>query len=191
MLLEEIKPLLLDMKKNNATKDKFAFTYNQVRFEVIILIDCQPYELLFGVVGHNFSFILNLRKGFNLQNIPDPVFYRLCEILNLKAGKDTFTSFAFLKYMATCIPEKFSNIVVQPHEIMAHKKKDVPEEEKIYFCGWKTYKEDSTHSAKNFEKTRKILGESVYIFCEKHNISSCWTSELGKRKDYTVPVVDK
>lgn len=189
MKLEEIKPLLSDMRKNNVTKDKFTFTYNQVNFEVIVLIDCQPFELLFGVVGHNFSFILNLYPGFQLQNLPDHVFFKLCEILNLKPGKDTFTSFAFLKYMASKIPNQYSRVNIQPHEIIPYKAKDITDAEKIYFCGWKMYREDSPYSAKNFEKTRKILGESTFIFCKEHNISSCWTNEVEKRKDYTPPEI--
>ncbi|EHA6937682.1 hypothetical protein JMC39_002220, partial [Listeria monocytogenes] len=133
MKLEEIKQLLSDMRKNNVTKDKFTFSFNQVKFEVIVLIDCQPFELLFGVVGHNFSFILNLYPGFQLQNLPDYVFFKLCEILNLKPGKETFTSLAFLKYMATRIPTKYSRTNIQPHEIIPFKVKYIPETDKKYF----------------------------------------------------------
>lgn len=89
--------------------------------------------------------------------------------------------------MATRIPTKYSRTNIEPHEIIPFKVKDIPEADKKYFCGWKMYKEDSPYNAKNFEKTRKILGESVYLFCKEHNISSCWTNEMKKRKDYNPP----
>lgn len=123
------------MRKNNGTKDKFTITYNQVSFEAIIFTDCKPFELLFGVVGHNFSFNLNPSSGFQLQNLSDHVFFKLCKILNLKPGKDTFTHFVFLKYMASKIPNQYSGVNIHPHEIIPYKCKDISDAEKLYFCG--------------------------------------------------------
>jgi hypothetical protein len=185
--LLEIKPLLSDMGKNKATMDKFRFTYNKVEFEVIIFIDRTPFELLFGILDRNFSFILELRNGYQLSSLSNQDFYSLCRILNLKPGKETFTSFKFLKYFASCLPTHYSKKSVQPHEIAWHKAKHVPESEKIYFCGWRTYSQDSPHSAKNFEKTKEFLGESVYEFCKNNNISSRWTDEPSKRRNYYSP----
>ncbi|GIO23003.1 DUF6037 family protein [Oceanobacillus sp. J11TS1] len=185
--LPEIKPLLSDMGENNAKMDKFKFTYNNVEFEVIIFIDRKPYELLFGIIDRNFSFILYLEKGYKLSNLSKQDFYKLCEILNLKPGKETFTSFKFLKHVAKQLPTQYSKSNIEPHEIAWYKAKYVPEPDKIYFCGWRTYSPDSPHSAKNFEKTREFLGEKTYQFCKKNNISSRWTAEPKKRIDYYPP----
>lgn len=187
MKLPEIGPLLSDMGKNNAKMDKFKFTYNKVEFEVIIFIDRNPFELLFGILDENFSFILELKKGYQLSSLSDQDFYKLCDILDLKPGRETFTSFKFLKYFAGCLPIQYSQNNIQPHEIAWYKAKYVPEPEKIYFCGWRTYKPDSPQSAKNFEKTREFLGEKVYQFCKKNNISSRWTDESKKRINYYPP----
>ncbi len=187
MKLLEIKPLLSDMGKNKVTIDKFEFSYNKVDFEVIILTDHTPFQLLFGILDKNFSFILELRSGYQLSNLSNKDFYALCSILNLKPGKETFTSSKFLKFFASCVPPHCSGKKVQPHEIAWHKAKYVPESEKVYFCGWRTYGQDSPHSAKNFEKTKEFLGESVYQFCKENNISSRWTDEPNKRKNYYSP----
>lgn len=172
------------MRKNEVTKEKFRFTYSGVTFEVIFFIDSTPFELLFGVVDKNYSFVLKLRAGFQLESLPDEVFYKLCTILNLKPSKEGLTSYKFLQYFAQKIPSKYSKSNVQPHEIAQYKKIDVPESDKIYFCGWQTY---NTRKAQNFEKTKQYLGESTYEFCKKHNVSSCWTNVPEKRKEYFSP----
>ena len=186
MKLYEIKPLLQDMGRNNAKIDKFRFTYNKVEFEVIVLIERSPFELLFGVIGYNYSFSLTLRAGYELQELPDEVFYKLCDILNLKPGRESLTSYKFLKYVAKRIPTRYSKTKIQPHEIAKYKQRNIDDAHKIYFCGWKFY-EGSERNAKNFEKTKKWLGDEAYEFCKRNNISSCWTHIDLKRKDYYSP----
>lgn len=93
--LSEIKNLLKSMKENDIQQEQIKFSYNSVKFDVIFLIDRTPYELLFGIVDYNYSFILKMYKGYQLENIPEKVFRDLCRILNLKAGKEGLTSFKF------------------------------------------------------------------------------------------------
>ena len=174
------------MGRNNAKIDKFRFTYNKVEFEVIVLIERSPFELLFGVIGYNYSFSLTLRAGYELQELPDEVFYKLCDILNLKPGRESLTSYKFLKYVAKRIPTRYSKTKIQPHEIAKYKQRNIDDAHKIYFCGWKFY-EGSERNAKNFEKTKKWLGDEAYEFCKRNNISSCWTHIDLKRKDYYSP----
>ncbi|MCB5951357.1 DUF6037 family protein [Enterococcus sp. BWT-B8] len=187
MQLLEIKPLLSDMRKNGETLDKFRFVYNKVTFEVIFFIDSTPFELLFGVIDENYSFILELKPGFQLESLPDDVFYKLCDILKLRPSKEGLTSYKFLQYFAKKIPSSYSGARVQPHEVAQYKKSDVPEADKKYFCGWKIFRSSSPKNARNFEKTREHLGESIYKFCKEHSISSCWTNLPEKRKDYYSP----
>lgn len=184
--LLEIKPLLQDMARHNVKLDKFRFTYNHVEFEVIVLIEREPFELLFGVIGHNYSFILKLFRGYELESLPNEVFFKLCDILKLKPSKEGLTSFKFVRYVAERIPIHYSGRRIQPHEIAVYKQQNIPEKDKIYFCGWKFYTSEKRH-ARNFEKTRKWLGDEAYQFCIKHNISSCWTDNINKRKDYFSP----
>lgn len=188
MRLYEIQPLLYDMRRNSAQIDKFRFRYNDVEFEVIVLIERAPYELLFGVIGHNFSFVLKLNRGYELEELPDDVFFRLCKILNLKAGKERFTSFMFLKHFAKKIPEHYSGRKVQPHEVAIYRRRDIPEADKIFFCGWRFYVGSDRH-ARNFNKTKALLGDEAYEFCKAHNISSCWTDCAERRKEYYTPQI--
>lgn len=127
-----------------------------------------------------------LRAGYELQELPDEVFYKLCDILNLKPGRESLTSYKFLKYVAKRIPARYSKTKIQPHEIAKYKQRNIDDAHKIYFCGWKFY-EGSERNAKNFEKTKKWLGDEAYEFCKRNNISSCWTHIDLKRKDYYSP----
>lgn len=145
------------MGLNGAKIDKFRSEYNKVKFEVIVLIERSPFELLFGVIGYNYSFSLTLKAGYELQELPDNVFFRLCDILKLKPDNEGLTSNKFLKYVAKKIPSYYSGKKVQPHEVDIYK---------IYFCGWKFYS-DSERDAKNFDKTKKWLGDDAYEFCKK------------------------
>ena len=186
MKLYQIRPLLQDMGRNKAKQDKFSFMYNGVTFDVIVFLEYTPFELLFGVVDHNFSFVLKLHSGYDLEDLPNDVFYELCRILNLKPSKEGLTSFKFLKYFADRIPNKYSGRKVEPHEIAVHKKRNVPDSDKIYFKGWRSHETDGRH-VKNLEKTRAWLGEEAYEYCKKYNISSCWSEKPGECKLYYPP----
>ena len=186
MKLYQIEPLLRDMGRNKAKQDKFSFQYNGVVFDVIVFLECTPFELLFGVVDHNFSFALKLHSGYNLEDLPNDVFYELCRILNLKPSKEGLTSFKFLKYFADRIPKKYSGRKIEPHEIAIYKKRDVPDSDKIYFKGWRSHETDGRH-VKNLEKTRAWLGKEAYEYCKKYNISSCWSDVPSERKSYYSP----
>lgn len=122
----------------------------------------------------------------NYKSYQMKFFYKLCDILNLKPGRESLTSYKFLKYVAKRIPTRYSKTKIQPHEIAKYKQRNIDDAHKIYFCGWKFY-EGSERNAKNFEKTKKWLGDEAYEFCKRNNISSCWTHIDLKRKDYYSP----
>lgn len=173
-----------DMRIHNRTRDQFNFTYSKLEFDVIFLIDRTPFELLVGVKERQFAFTLLVTNNFYTE-IPDQTYYQLCRILNLNYSKDKFSSFVFLQYIDEHTPEKCRKSPIEPHEI-AYYKRDIPESDKIYFCGWIDHCTDGRR-ARNIEKTRSILGDAVADFCEKNNISSCWTSEPKEKTAYRDP----
>ena len=186
MTLYQIRPLLQDMGRNKAKLDKFSFSYANLRFEVIVLLERQPFELLFGVVDYNFFFTLCLHKGYVLDDMPDDVYYYLRKLLKLNKNDEALTSFKLMLYFASQIPQKYSGRKVEPHEIAVHKKRDVPDSDKIYFKGWRSHETDG-RQVQNLEKTRAWLGEEAYEYCKKYNISSCWSDIPNERKSYYPP----
>ena len=186
MKLYEIKPLLQDMGRNKVKQDKFSFRYANLQFQVIILIEREPFELLFGLVDYNFSFTLCLRKGFELDDMPDDVYFYLRSLMKLQKCDEVLTSYKLMQYFAARIPQKYSGKKVEPHEIAVYKQRDVPESKKIYFKGWQSHETDGKH-VKNLEKTRQWLGNDAYEYCKKYNISSCWSDHPSERKPYYSP----
>ncbi len=125
-------------------------------------------------------------QGFKLEPVPDEVFYKLCEILKLKPGKGTFTSWEFLKYFATKIPQHYSGKAISPHDIALYKRDKIEEKDKIYFKGWRRHDTDGKH-ARNLEKTKELLGDEAYAICCKYNISSCWSDHKEDYKGWSLP----
>ena len=179
------------MKANGKGQERFVFFINGsknicVEFEVIFLIDRTPFELLVGAKGYQLAFILKVQKGFKTE-LPDHIYHEICKILNLKYSKDHFSSAKFLSILDENAPTQCSRHQVQPHEVAFYKREEIPESEKIYFCGWNDHQADG-RIARNFEKTRELLGEAVADFCEKNNISSMWSAVPHDRKNYTFPL---
>ena len=186
MKLYQIYPLLQDMRRNEVKQDKFSFQYANLQFQVIFLIEREPYELLFGIVDHNFSFTLCLHRGFELDDIPDDVYFYLRRLMKLQKCDEVLTSYKLMQYFAAKIPKKYSGRKVEPHEIAVYKQRNVPESEKIYFKGWRSHETDGRH-VQNLEKTKQWLGDEAYEYCKKYNISSCWSEHPSERKQYYAP----
>lgn len=174
------------MKAEKKYQEKFDFVINCVRFEAIFLIDRTPFELLIGAQSSygRFATILLVERGFRTE-LSDNDYYQICKILNLSYSENHFTSAKFLTELDNQVPSKCSSVCVQPHQI-ARYKNDIPDSEKIYFLGWNNHLVDK-RKARNFDKTRKLLGDSVADFCIKHNISSCWTDNPKEKEPYLYP----
>lgn len=185
---EKLRILYQDMLKEKKMQEKFKFQINKVIFEAIFLADRHPFELLIGVKEHQFAFVLQVRQTRNgfITELPDNIYYRICDILKLSWSKDHFSSYAFFQRVDAAIPHCCSNNSVEPHEIAYYKKRDIAEDEKIYFCGWNDHIADG-RKARNFGKTRLLLGDAIAEFCRKNNISSMWTDVKKERMKYGKP----
>lgn len=187
--LFRLSDLVKDMMRHNQDIDEYYFTFNNVRFNAILDIGTEPFQLLLGTINHNWACVLNVRRGFLTSMAPDD-FMKLCEILHLKPGKGVFTSFDFLKYVGEHAPKTCSLKPVPPSHIMPFRKKYMnssDEPDKTVFIGWNNHKLDGKQ-ARNFNKTRLIFGDNVAEFCIKNNISSLWTTpNKATEKTITYP----
>lgn len=71
-----------------------------------------------------------------------------------------------------------------------HTIKDSDEQWKIYFKGWNNHVLDKK-TARNFDKTEKLLGKRVADYCKEHNISSIWFDKTSEKKKVTYPWQNK
>ena len=118
MKLYQIYPLLQDMRRNKVKQDKFSFRYANLQFQVIFLIEREPFELLFGLVDYNFSFVLCLRKGFELDDMPDDVYFYLRSLMKLQKRDEVLTSYKLMQYFAARIPQRYSGKKVEPMRLL-------------------------------------------------------------------------
>lgn len=174
--LFELKSLTSSMAKSKKDIEQFYVTYANVQFDVIYDISKSPFELLIGAVGLNWACVLQINRGFTTQ-MSDTDFYELCKILNLKPGKETFTSYKFLGFVANKAPKYCSKATVHPEhfiKFIKRNKRTVSESDKIYFKGWNNHIKDG-RIAHNFDKTEQFFGKNIAEYCRNNNISSVWT----------------
>lgn len=100
-----------------------------------------------------------------------------------------FTPLHFFEALNRRIPKKFTMRPDYKQVLkIAFKRRNIEEEDKIYFCGWRRNASGQSVREKNLEKTRSAFGDEKAAMCKRKNISSCWTNcaceeELKKLND--------
>lgn len=186
-----LKNLCISMRKNHKSLEQFEFEYKNtgIVFDCIIDIDANPFEIMIGTKGLNFSCILYVKKGF-VTEMRDTDFYKLRDILNLTKGENPFTSFAFLKYLDSKFPlESCPEPVAVEHIIPYRAQKLAPQEraEGFIFAGWLPHEGKNNGHVRNINKTRQLLGEQAAQYCERNDVSSKWSTKEAERKKLTFP----
>lgn len=178
MKLDRLESLYRSMRAQSIERYSFQFLRNHARFDVLFFTDVAPFELLFGCVKTRLAFTIQVKPGFIISPKIDPISYRtLCDILQLRRNPaNPFRTTDFFEEFNRAIPLYADKRHVPPPHKIAVYKRHVEEADKIYFCGWRDNsqrQENATES--NLQKTRELLGYSIYEFCKRKNISSRWT----------------
>lgn len=190
ILKKELQPLYYSMRSHKKDMEQFNVRYNKINFRVIWDIGCTPFELMIAAVGTSthWGTVVKIFNGFEAE-MNDKDFFALCDLLDLRPGKGVFTSFIFLKMIASHAPSEVSANMVKPSYINLFRKDKIPkseEPEKDIFVGWNDHVKDR-RKAQNFKKTELLLGAECAAYCRKHNISSMWTDDPAKIKDLAYP----
>lgn len=183
MQLEGLRLLHSDMKRNNVKRTQFQYRHNNVIFDVIFFTDSDPFQLLFGAIGHKCSFIFDVTRGYQVAPIikPRSAYYELCKILGLTYDPNNpFKPQSFLSHFSGHIPSKITS-VKEPVTLTTQLADIVDDEDKIHFSHWRNNGEYSHVSDDNLEKTHKAFGETISKFCSARNISSCWSVKDKKK----------
>lgn len=186
-----LRELCISIRKNKKSLEQFEFEYRNtgIIFDCIIDIDTEPFEIMMGIKGVEFSCILYVKKGF-VTEMKDEDFYRLRDILKLEKGETPFTSFVFLKYLDSKFPKESSREIVSVEHIIPHRINKLTSEERkegFIFAGWLSHKGKNNGHVRNLNKTRLLLGEQTAKYCEKNDISSKWTTDESRRIRLTFP----
>lgn len=190
MKLDNLQPLYHSMRVQGIDRPLFRYHLRNVVFEVFFLTDEIPFQLLFGVIAENFSFCLDVGRGFNIDpRLPRETYRTLCKILNLKYDPENpFRTTDFFLEFNHKIPFKADKRrKVEPHEMIFFYK-DVEESDKKYFRGWLNNNLRGRDARpENLEKTRRLLGYEIYKLCLRKNISSCWTDRRQEATKFYLP----
>lgn len=186
MKIEGLKELYRDMRRNNVARTQFQYQHNNVIFDVIFFIDEAPFQLLFGAVGHQCSFFVNVAEGFNISTVISPrsAYSDLCKALGLTYDPaNPFSTTKFFADFALHIPTNISpqKAPILPVNCQALANVDG---DKIYFSHWKNHSDKSGNVTEdNLIKTNNAFGCEIKDFCARKNISSCWSVKDKKSKD--------
>lgn len=166
-----------DMRNVGETRAVFPFKYNGKEFSCIFLVDITPFRLYLTTLGVTpMVFELEIERGYRVKSYLDD-YGKLIAYLELKYDPNhIFKPNDFFEALNRSIPPKFTGRpVYRDVLIIASKRRDIEEINKIYFCGWYSNPEGKNVRPENLEKTRSAFGDEKARICESRNISSCWT----------------
>lgn len=111
-----IIPWINDMLDKDVDRDHFYTTFATIRFDVLVCLDTEPYEMLIGARGLNWACTLTISQNFEMQ-MDDYDFYSLKDKISpyLKHnGNQKFGSYIFLKYLCEHSPNKYRKKIINP-----------------------------------------------------------------------------
>ena len=176
------------MKARHNNRCQFPFHRNCKKFDVLFFADKIPYELMFGLVGDRFSFKVRVSEDYRIDPRLDRDDYRrLCKALDLEYNPDNpFRPAYFFEDLNNNIPNEISqDNEVKPQDVARHYP-SIEEADKIYFVRWLQHLNPKIQwdvTEHNLEKTRRLLGEDIYLHCKERRISTVWTDDPQRAND--------
>lgn len=189
MKLERLETLHQDMITQNILKTRFIFNFRNLQFSVIYIAEEFPQTLLFGCVAHNLFFVLDVDEQYQIKTFLGDNYRPLLDALNLEYDPNNhFSPNVFFEEFRIVIPLHTNPNNTPSITEIAVLRRDVDEEDRIHFCGWRTHDGiTSNATTENLSKTQKICGRAAYEVCRAHNISSRWTDDKSLAKPYYPP----
>lgn len=189
MTLTRLRELHANMRANDITRCRFNYTYQTIQFDVFFLTDQNPYILMFGIIGHNAAFKVEVHPGYNITpRIPNDIYTLICNILGLQADvNNPFRPMVIFEHFNENMNVNINrNNRAQSHQIAPYHP-DVEEADKIYFLGWRNNASHEHVGDSNLDKTRRLLGEEAYLFSLQNNISTRWTADIAAAVEFFYP----
>lgn len=192
MRLDGLQELCRSMARQDIGRYKFRYQVNQLIFECIFFRDIQPFELIMGCLNHDrLTLLFEVKPGFKVIPFIECKQTLSTLIEALKTSGDTQHKFSlteFLREFDKHIPHQAQpRNVATPRDVVRHYPQ-IEEALKIHFYGWRDNTIQNDHvTAFNLDKTRRLLGQEVYEFCKRHNISSKWTYDENRAVNFYHP----
>lgn len=198
-VLRNLRGLHIAMKAAQQARAQFPWVHNGERFRVVFITDDPDVPdrmvLFFTHSSGRLSFekpvtVLSggayaIAAGF--QDDPE-VYAKLRRLFNTGAesGRALEPTKLFEEFDKATPTSLYLVKRPEPHEALT--RRNVEEAEKIYFCGWRTYRPGGRRPTEsNLRKTQLRCGEVAYQRCLKSHISSCWTDQPDRAVPYSDP----
>lgn len=181
MKMSNLASLHRAMQAVNIERMRFHIKHVHLDFDCVFLTDTNPrYQLGLACVNHQFTLIFEVDRQYNaLAYFHDKqAFNALLEALNLGKGGPAFSTSNFLTQIDAALPTTANRKDRARPQDLAPYHRDVEEADRIYLCGWQdNHPIKKTVTPANLAKTRKLLGEATYLWCEQHNFSTKWSDD--------------
>ncbi|MCE5286076.1 MAG: DUF6037 family protein [Pelosinus sp.] len=166
-------------------QDKIIFPYNvgRARLTIFFAAVTLPYELAITARADNIFLLYKIDEKYEVNPIMDNNNYqRLANLMRINGQSgNAFIPFRFFLELDRYIRSVHVGTAPSSQQIMAARP-DLPEGEKTYFYRW--YPHGGKVSEENVKKTRFVLGEDAAMLSLRHNMSSQWTDDLNKARNW-------
>ncbi len=180
--MDNLENLYNSMKTENQTRVVFPFEYNERGFSCLFLVDILPYRLHVSSLG-NRSFIIEfeLNEQFEIkENMNNEDYINLVRYLDLRYNPENrFRPKFFLERLNLGIPIHTRN---PNYSEVLRNSRNIEENERIYFCGWRNNNINERVSDENLYKTKIAFGDKYFEICRKNNISFRWTNVKNEER---------
>lgn len=189
MHLERLVHLHNNLRAQGITKTKFGFRFRGLQFSVIYIAEQFPHELLFGCLAHNLFFVVTVSDDYTIGTYLGDVYGPLLDAMGIQPNPNNpFRPNVFFEEFSAAIPLTRTLADVPTVNEVAANRRDVEEEDRIYFCGWLPHDGiRSRPTESNLVKTRRICGQAAYEACRDYHISSRWTDQQALAQEYHEP----
>jgi hypothetical protein len=178
MYLEELKKLYISMRENDIDIQKFLISHNGIDFAVTYSLRVEPHTLSLTSLNENRVFVkFEVKKGFYISPcLENEVYKKLANLF--RNNIDSFVPFViknFLQEIKSSFPSQATtnNIPNNPQDVLQGRR-DIEEEDKIYFVGW-THHNGRGYSDENLYKTTLAFGQGAREYQIENNASSRWS----------------
>lgn len=192
--MKNLAIMVSNIKRQNVKSNIFPVRYNNYDFSCILLLQDYGCTLLITTLGENPDTIsIDFNDKFETPSILNYDEYLVIANYLGFTGKNgkVFHPNAFFNEFDSHIDPRFRKEATNKQRTRAiGRAVSIKEEDKIFFCGWKNNGTSGNVSDRNYQKTRKLVGDSVARKLRNLNISSKWTNNeekenLRKLNQYT------
>lgn len=182
--LDNLRVLHNDMKEKGKTRTAFPITLYSRPFSCIFLADIKPLRLYLITPGPRPVFFeIEVFRDYCVSYVIVD-FKLLVKYLGLSSEEQKqFTQEVFLRTLNGKLADHLIRLPVYSEVVRAASVcRDIEDEGRAYFCGWKRNPEGKDVRYENYEKTRAAFGDEVADLSRRKNISSRWTADKNGEK---------